>query len=262
MEIVIFWILFGVFSAMIASGKNRSGALWFFIGLLFGPFGLLVGLLPKVEDYSPELKAHYANPTPKKKRYNFVKMKGKFLSYDSNTGKGVIAMENKEKLDFDVKMWDDPELLPTTGMFGLNIYNKQDGLSIMSSSYELEEYENKAKEANRRLNYNIKTKVTGVTSQDDDGRDRQTIVMGLVKDGNELFLKEHEYKQGRRAIAVLAKDGDMKTQIGDINTEIAVKLLEADRSVDVKVIATQVTGGTMFNPARGVNIEILSSERI
>ena len=44
------WILFGIFSAMLASGKKRSTVAWFFIGLLFGPFGLLVALMPELEE--------------------------------------------------------------------------------------------------------------------------------------------------------------------------------------------------------------------
>ena len=39
------WILFAVFSAMIASSKGRSAGNWFIVGFLFGPFGLLVGLM-------------------------------------------------------------------------------------------------------------------------------------------------------------------------------------------------------------------------
>lgn len=40
------WILFAVFSAIIASSKGRSGFGWFLIGLFFGFFGLVVGLMP------------------------------------------------------------------------------------------------------------------------------------------------------------------------------------------------------------------------
>ena len=47
MELVwFFWLLCAVFSAVLARSKGRSGA-WFFVGLLFGPFGLLVGLMPE-----------------------------------------------------------------------------------------------------------------------------------------------------------------------------------------------------------------------
>lgn len=57
MEIVFLGLLFGVFSAVLASGKNRSAAGWFFIGLLFGPFGLLVGLMDKISPEEEETEA-------------------------------------------------------------------------------------------------------------------------------------------------------------------------------------------------------------
>jgi hypothetical protein len=53
--IVIFWFLCAIFSAALASSKNRSGFGWFLLGLLFGPFGLLVAFFPKVE--APALNA-------------------------------------------------------------------------------------------------------------------------------------------------------------------------------------------------------------
>ena len=52
------WLLFGVFSAMLASGKNRSVAGWFFIGALFGPFGLLVAAMPAEEEGAMEGENH------------------------------------------------------------------------------------------------------------------------------------------------------------------------------------------------------------
>jgi len=53
---MILWLLFAIFSAMIASSKGRSSLSWFFIGLLFGPFGLLVGLMEKVENENSKQK--------------------------------------------------------------------------------------------------------------------------------------------------------------------------------------------------------------
>jgi hypothetical protein len=47
MELVLLWLVFAVFAMIGASQKNRSGVGWFFIGLLLGPFGLLVYLMPK-----------------------------------------------------------------------------------------------------------------------------------------------------------------------------------------------------------------------
>lgn len=51
MEFVFLWLLFGIFSAVLASQKNRSAFGWFFAGLLLGPFGLLVVFFPKVERF-------------------------------------------------------------------------------------------------------------------------------------------------------------------------------------------------------------------
>lgn len=49
MEIAILWALFAFFSGAIASAKKRSFFGWFLLGLLFGPFGLLVAFFPKIE---------------------------------------------------------------------------------------------------------------------------------------------------------------------------------------------------------------------
>ena len=45
---MIFWLLCAIFSAILASHKNRSTLGWFLLGLFFGPFGLLVGVFPSV----------------------------------------------------------------------------------------------------------------------------------------------------------------------------------------------------------------------
>lgn len=53
MEIVLLWFFFALVSAVLASGKNRSATSWFLVGLLFGPFGLIVGFmsaLPKADE--------------------------------------------------------------------------------------------------------------------------------------------------------------------------------------------------------------------
>jgi hypothetical protein len=46
MTFVAIWLLFGVVAAIIASKKGRSGCGWFLLGVLFGPFSLVVTLLP------------------------------------------------------------------------------------------------------------------------------------------------------------------------------------------------------------------------
>ena len=47
---VVYILLFGIFSAAIAVSRGRSGVGWFLIGLLFPAFGLLVGVMPVLED--------------------------------------------------------------------------------------------------------------------------------------------------------------------------------------------------------------------
>lgn len=42
---VVIWLLFGVVSAVIASSKGRSGCGWFLLGILLGPFGLILALV-------------------------------------------------------------------------------------------------------------------------------------------------------------------------------------------------------------------------
>jgi hypothetical protein len=50
MEFFIGWILFGVASAALAKGKGRNLILWFFLGLLIGPFAMLIqAFLPTTE---------------------------------------------------------------------------------------------------------------------------------------------------------------------------------------------------------------------
>ena len=45
MPLLIIWLLFGVGCAIAASNKSRSVAGWLFLGMLLGPFGLLIILL-------------------------------------------------------------------------------------------------------------------------------------------------------------------------------------------------------------------------
>jgi hypothetical protein len=49
MGYVIFWFLCAIFSAALASSKNRSAFGWFVLGLIVGPFGLLVAFFPKLD---------------------------------------------------------------------------------------------------------------------------------------------------------------------------------------------------------------------
>ncbi|OGS20062.1 MAG: hypothetical protein A3J83_03575 [Elusimicrobia bacterium RIFOXYA2_FULL_40_6] len=47
--VVIVWLIFGSIASTIANSKGRSGCAWFLLGVLLGPFGLAVALLPAIE---------------------------------------------------------------------------------------------------------------------------------------------------------------------------------------------------------------------
>jgi hypothetical protein len=44
------WVFCGIVSAMIAVSRGRSGCAWLLLGVIFGPFGFAVALLPKIEN--------------------------------------------------------------------------------------------------------------------------------------------------------------------------------------------------------------------
>ena len=54
MTFIVLWLFCGIISAIIANSKGRSGCAWFLIGILLGPFGFAVALLPKVESQATE----------------------------------------------------------------------------------------------------------------------------------------------------------------------------------------------------------------
>lgn len=47
MDFVLIWFFFGIFSALIASNRNRSVFSWFLLGFLLGPIGLLFAFFMK-----------------------------------------------------------------------------------------------------------------------------------------------------------------------------------------------------------------------
>ncbi|OGS22994.1 MAG: hypothetical protein A2252_06260 [Elusimicrobia bacterium RIFOXYA2_FULL_39_19] len=47
--VVVLWFIFGFVASSIASSKGRSGCGWFILGVLLGPFGLVVAFLPAIE---------------------------------------------------------------------------------------------------------------------------------------------------------------------------------------------------------------------
>ncbi len=99
MEFVFIWLLFGIFSAILASYKNRSSLGWFLVGCLFGPFGLLVVAFPKLQDvptmnHSSTITDGYSMP-PAALDYNVS------LLIEKSTGGDAIAQRlniSKEKV--------------------------------------------------------------------------------------------------------------------------------------------------------------------
>ena len=45
MDFIVTWLLVGLISALIAARKGHSGCGWFGLGILMGPFGLIMALL-------------------------------------------------------------------------------------------------------------------------------------------------------------------------------------------------------------------------
>jgi hypothetical protein len=45
MEWLVIWLLFGIGAAIVATNKGRSGCGWFLLGVLLGPFGLILALV-------------------------------------------------------------------------------------------------------------------------------------------------------------------------------------------------------------------------
>jgi ribosomal protein L40E len=55
MAVLVVWILFGIGAVLIATNRGGSGLLWFFLGVLLGPFALLFALF--VGDTCPHCRS-------------------------------------------------------------------------------------------------------------------------------------------------------------------------------------------------------------
>ncbi|MGR3494093.1 hypothetical protein [Citreimonas sp.] len=54
MELLVFWLICAVVTAIIASSKGRSGFGWFLIGAVIGVFGIiLIACLPSLAEEKP-----------------------------------------------------------------------------------------------------------------------------------------------------------------------------------------------------------------
>ena len=57
MELLFFWVIFGIISAVVASNKGRSGCGWFILGVLLGPLGIILILVMPKNQSAVEKKA-------------------------------------------------------------------------------------------------------------------------------------------------------------------------------------------------------------
>ena len=57
MEFIFLWFLFGIVSAVVATNKGRSGCGWFTLGVLLGPFGLILAFVVSEDQESLEKDA-------------------------------------------------------------------------------------------------------------------------------------------------------------------------------------------------------------
>lgn len=57
MTLIFLWFLFGLVSAVIATRKGRSGCGWFLLGVLLGPFGLILALVVGANERKVENEA-------------------------------------------------------------------------------------------------------------------------------------------------------------------------------------------------------------
>jgi hypothetical protein len=55
--VFMIWLLSGIVSAVIASNKGRSGCGWFIIGILLGPFGIILALVVSKNESVTEQQA-------------------------------------------------------------------------------------------------------------------------------------------------------------------------------------------------------------
>jgi len=127
MEIVLLWLLFGVFSAMIASGKNRSTAGWFFVGILFGPFGLLVAAMPKLDDSAKESKPSHRDSD------DTVKF-SKISATDFEIAKQQI-FEQYKPIGFNTVALNKPGIYMLKNKSGAYVNLKGNGDSISIQTY-------------------------------------------------------------------------------------------------------------------------------
>jgi hypothetical protein len=56
-ELLIIWFIFGLISSVIAANKGRGGCSWFILGVILGPFGVILALVVSRDDVVLAAKA-------------------------------------------------------------------------------------------------------------------------------------------------------------------------------------------------------------
>ena len=107
MEFIFIGLLFAIFSAVIASSKKRSAFAWFIIGLLFGPFGLLVALFPKTNESKNIVKINTSNTNSDTDALDMLKKLAELkeagiISDDEFKGKKQLLLSKIEGLEQNI----------------------------------------------------------------------------------------------------------------------------------------------------------------
>jgi len=107
------------------------------------------------------------------------------------------------------------------------------------------------------------SKISGTSHKNSDGSDRQDYIKRYVKAGDELVLAPEPYNPvspAAIALFVMRETGTLRKsrealQLGYVSGELAPEILRmlADGK-RVRVVASEVTGGTRDKPNRGVNL--------
>ena len=102
------------------------------------------------------------------------------------------------------------------------------------------------------------TKLVGVTFQNDDGSDRQTIISECSP--FEVLQMDHEEDNPHdpNAVRVCTQGGQ---QLGHLSRELAVEVIDkSKKGFGFALIILEITGGTRNQPTRGVNVIVVVAE--
>lgn len=106
------------------------------------------------------------------------------------------------------------------------------------------------------LRFPIRTKVRGVTFDNDDGSNRQEVIRRCCRQGTPLAaIRDPDNPHGDTAIGLWAEHRGRPVQVGWISSELAERLAPHMDEVDqVDVVVLEVTGGG--DKTMGLNVEL------